>query len=789
MQMTLLDRMRERFAAAVAEIAAAVDAGAPPFVDLPGYDEAPDNRHVPGRRIPMAEAMAMITGAVEAMAAELASNLEICARALVAPDLLPSVLARESLAAEWPWLEGAWPRRLNTPKVEEWEAFGTLWKSIHPQDVKRWPGTVAPTDAAEWARAQLNEWAPGFGDRLVEHTQAGRPMWTIVVQAGPDRATAPPYGLGLLYRTQREVITEKPDAQPDAVQHLRALFALDGVGWIVLRTLDTKGAASRPLTFTDPAAAAAAAVQLDVAGGVDVYVAVARHIEKNTEAGSVDALTAAWCDLDPPAAIKGDADQIAVWRAGKLRQLEEFEPRPSMIVYSGRGLHCYWLLREPAAPARVRAVNVELVRLLDGDPAPVHAGAILRVAGTTNRKTDTFARIVWHVEERHYVDQLPGGGGSAVGPTVARSELLQRVADRAPGARWGTDPGGLPKVMVRAWCHPDANASAVVFANGRYWCSACHRSEAASAWTRRGEVKAWAIGALTEGRAARVRRDGVWAGPRKADATSKDLVTLGHATAVALRTGQVDLLAKLAIGVRFRDVDQVGAALLKTGGKYLNRVFWLNLLLLQKYGDAQAGYPFRLDIACALLGAQKGANGRYPGSVQRKISAAQAALAGGEITIDNGSGRGSATGAIVVRLARGKVGGKSADHYTLHRGIVAALAAPNGWFRWSESALRLDDEALGAYLVAQRRREQNHDGVDGWRVPLAELVEAAGGSWSTSEADHNPRRYLTRWQRRFEAAGPALGFVVEPDTGLAHVTPPRPLGTAPQQRLLTPQKG
>lgn len=782
MQMTLLDRMRERLAAAVAEIAAVVDAGAPPFVDLPGYDEAPDNRHVPGRRIPMAEAMAMITGAVDAMAAELASNLEICARALVAPDLLPSVLARESLAAEWPWLEGAWPRRLNTPKVEEWEAFGTLWKWARPQDVKGWPGTVAPTDAAEWARPRLNEWAPGFGDRLVEHTQAGRPMWTIVVQAGPDRATAPPYGLGLLYRTQREVITEKPDA----LEFLSALFATPGPGEIVIVPFDAKGKPKprRGKWFPDATSAALAAVTADDAAD-GVYVGVARHIERDWKDPSVEAVTAAWVDIDPP---KGDGVDLAAWRSAALQRITEVDPPPSIVASSGRGYHAYWLLKERADPHRVRAVNEALVARLDGgDATAVHVGRLMRVPGTRNRKDGAalYAGIVWRTSDRYYVTDLPGGGAGAMVPVrgslgASTTQLLQRVFENTPGAVWGYDPWGRPKVILNAWCHEDSNASAVIFSNGLYFCSACSRGKGAgdkgvpaSVWRRWPSVKKWASGVFIEGRASRVGRGGILKAPHSAEEAGWQLARR-PVTAEQAAAGSGRLFARVIKDVVF--TPETVAAVLKNRGDFVVRVFWLNVFLAQQSGDAEGRYKFSVTDACSRFGRKRGTDGRYPGSVQRKISAAQEALSKMTVKIKVG-GKGALTENLVTPRGRATRGRRAANLYTLHGIIAAALRSRTpAWYLWHVDALRLDDEALAVYQYGQLQRSQRARTV----IPLSDLAMAVG-VWPESEAKRHPGETLRKWAARFEAAGPNIGFELDENTGEVWITPPREAGVAPLQ--------
>ncbi len=78
-------------------------------------------------------------------------------------------------------------------------------------------------------------------------------------------------------------------------------------------------------------------------------------------------------------------------------------PRPSLIVYSGRGLQIKWLLDRPLprqALPRWNACQRYLVKgLIDygADPAAKDVSRVLRLVGTTNSKSGNICRVV-HVE-------------------------------------------------------------------------------------------------------------------------------------------------------------------------------------------------------------------------------------------------------------------------------------------------------------------------------------------------------------------------------------------------------
>lgn len=63
---------------------------------------------------------------------------------------------------------------------------------------------------------------------------------------------------------------------------------------------------------------------------------------------------------------------------------------PSVIVSSGGGLHCYWLMREafalPMDADRVKGLDRRLALTVGGDLASAEPARILRIPGTRNRK-------------------------------------------------------------------------------------------------------------------------------------------------------------------------------------------------------------------------------------------------------------------------------------------------------------------------------------------------------------------------------------------------------------------
>lgn len=94
-----------------------------------------------------------------------------------------------------------------------------------------------------------------------------------------------------------------------------------------------------------------------------------------------------FCDLD----FKRFPEE----EAGALRGLAEFPLKPSWVIGTGGGLHCYWRLTAPvrADDAFERKVKA-LARMLNADPGATDRARVLRVPGTWHHKRDFQVKIL-----------------------------------------------------------------------------------------------------------------------------------------------------------------------------------------------------------------------------------------------------------------------------------------------------------------------------------------------------------------------------------------------------------
>jgi hypothetical protein len=105
------------------------------------------------------------------------------------------------------------------------------------------------------------------------------------------------------------------------------------------------------------------------------------------------ALNALYVDVD---SHQGEANLSALMddRLGALSRAGV--PEPSLIVFSGRGLHFYWIINPTPAAAlpRWQACQRQLQRLLQGDPAAVDCTRLLRAIGSVNARAPATCRTV-----------------------------------------------------------------------------------------------------------------------------------------------------------------------------------------------------------------------------------------------------------------------------------------------------------------------------------------------------------------------------------------------------------
>jgi len=125
--------------------------------------------------------------------------------------------------------------------------------------------------------------------------------------------------------------------------------------------------------------------------GVDVYFGVNPRIGGKGGKENVQWLTTFHADVDY--GVEGHKKKSGHKdREDTQQAINDFQYRPTVLVHSGGGFHCYWILNDPVnVPDKnvtndLELINKTLIQKLDGDVGTQNINRILRVPGTYNFK-------------------------------------------------------------------------------------------------------------------------------------------------------------------------------------------------------------------------------------------------------------------------------------------------------------------------------------------------------------------------------------------------------------------
>ncbi|WP_281023618.1 AAA family ATPase [Minwuia sp. IMCC4030] len=177
------------------------------------------------------------------------------------------------------------------------------------------------------------------------------------------------------------------------------------------------------------------------AAGLDVYFCPSLFSEKSRKQRAAVSTNSVPIDLDagpgkPHATYKAALGALLAWC-----KAQSFPP-PSVIVRSGNGLHCYWMLTESLTIARweVLAQRFKQVCIATGlkiDPACTgDAARLLRVPGTHNHKGDEplLVEVLLETDDRISPDDFAAALPS-VGPRALEAPGPRPKVD----AQWSVD--------------------------------------------------------------------------------------------------------------------------------------------------------------------------------------------------------------------------------------------------------------------------------------------------------------------------------------------------------------
>jgi hypothetical protein len=185
-------------------------------------------------------------------------------------------------------------------------------------------------------------------------------------------------------------ITKAKSDRQEAAEFLAALFGRyfqDNDGWVELRFLppDKVGPVDRAWSRQG---------KLDDEGWAElqrrnrdkhvIFGVNPRTIQKGC-AVDIESVVCLWVDVD---------GKEAGGKEGALKRVQEFPVQPSILIDSGHGYHCYWLLEKPLQDItedkrlEVREILSGLIAGMKADRARTDLSSCLRLPGTMNIKPD-----------------------------------------------------------------------------------------------------------------------------------------------------------------------------------------------------------------------------------------------------------------------------------------------------------------------------------------------------------------------------------------------------------------
>ena len=131
---------------------------------------------------------------------------------------------------------------------------------------------------------------------------------------------------------------------------------------------------------------------------IDVYVGVNPRAGQQGKKENVHYLSSFHAEIDYGSLGHKKETEFANYQEA-LNAINKFNLTPSIVVHSGGGFHCYWVMRNPLRVldygiATLENINRALSQSLNGDSGTHDLSRVLRVPGTFNFKNPDNPRPV-----------------------------------------------------------------------------------------------------------------------------------------------------------------------------------------------------------------------------------------------------------------------------------------------------------------------------------------------------------------------------------------------------------
>lgn len=139
--------------------------------------------------------------------------------------------------------------------------------------------------------------------------------------------------------------------------------------------------------------------------GIDVYFGINPRTGNGGKKENVHYLSAFHAEIDYGEAGHKKSSTHKTYEEA-LNAIQSFKPEPTVIIHSGGGFHCYWVLSNPIKVSDVgisilESINKTLSQKLGGDSGTHDISRVLRVPGTFNFKMPDNPRPVTLITNSH----------------------------------------------------------------------------------------------------------------------------------------------------------------------------------------------------------------------------------------------------------------------------------------------------------------------------------------------------------------------------------------------------
>lgn len=207
-----------------------------------------------------------------------------------------------------------------------------------------------------------------------------------------------------------------------------------GMGEIEIRTFPKGRGASSNFFISEGNAAAWAGEVCN--NGIDAYFGVNLRVNRGGRKENIHFLNAFHAEVDYGKDGHRKECRYETY-PDALDSIQAFDPEPTILVHSGGGFHCYWVLEAPIPVEDygielLERINKNLSKRIGGDPGTQDISRVLRVPGTFNFKLPDNPREVILISNSREKYTFEDFADSAASEEPSKKSQVSTAVNRNP---------------------------------------------------------------------------------------------------------------------------------------------------------------------------------------------------------------------------------------------------------------------------------------------------------------------------------------------------------------------